>query len=84
MIAMYHLSHLIVESELGAGRQDGMPGGPRISMPYSAATAAIVAGSGGRPANARTNSSNPPGSVTSRKRACGETTSNVCATSRGP
>ena len=71
MTGMYHLSHLIARD---LRPHDGIPGGPRISMPYSAATA----GSGGTgPASARTNSSKPPGSVTSRKRASAEATSNV-------
>src|SRR5229473_2156089 len=60
-----------------------MPGGPRISMPYSAATAIMRAGSGGWPvaggservcagsASVRMKFSKPAGSATRRKRGFG-------------
>jgi hypothetical protein len=53
-------------------------------MPRMAASSASRAGAGGSsPLAARTNSSKPAGSVTSRKRASSEATTNVCGTSRG-
>src|SRR5207237_8614103 len=80
----------------GGTSYDGMPGGPSISMPYSAARAVSRSRSGGSVGGggmvrvgagslaARMNVSKPAGSVTSRKRASSETTSNVWGMSRGP
>src|SRR5207253_5010823 len=76
--------------------QVGMPGGPRISMPYSAAVAANRSRLGGSVAGGgivrlgagsdrvRMKASKPAGSVTSRKRASDEVTVKVWGMSRGP
>lgn len=72
----------------------GMPGGPRMSMPYSAAMAVICSGwgspGGGRvsawagSARARVKASKPAGSVTSKKRASpSELIVKVCGVSWG-
>jgi SAM-dependent methyltransferase len=83
--------------ELLSAFHDGIPGGPMISMPYSAARAVICAGSGGLAggggrvrewagsAAVRMKASKPPGSVTSRKLApLGELTVKVCGVPWGP
>src|SRR5204863_8327705 len=76
--------------------QDGMPGGPRSSMPYSAAIAASLPTSGGwlegggrvsaaaGSDSARRKFSRPAGSLTTRKRASADVTLKVCGMSRGP
>src|SRR5207237_6784811 len=88
-------------SDGSAGRvstavQEGMPGGPRISMPYSAAVAANRSKSGGSVAGGgtvrlsagsdrvRTEPSNPAGSVTSWRRAAGGGTVKVGGPLRRP
>ena len=53
-------------------------------MSGGAVGAGGISGAAAGAASARTKPSNPAGSVTSRKRACSELTTNVCGTSRGP
>ena len=75
----------------------GIPGGPRISIPYCGGQLhhrphvgrhgrgrRDLEPGGGLAEPARMNFSKPAGSVTSRKRARSELTMNVCGTSRGP
>src|SRR5450755_2089995 len=83
--------------ERGVMAHDGMPGGPRMSRPYSAAMAVIRPGSGGTlgrggsvrdwagSAQERMKPSKPAGSVTSKNRAPpAELTVKVCGVPCGP
>src|ERR1022692_291220 len=75
--------------------QEGLGGGPRISMPYEAAVAPSAARSGGSSSGgssngeragdptASVNSSKPAGVCRVRNRACGLVTTKACGSWRG-